>query len=59
MDCFEKLHVLYIMIAAWKSVDVRYGECYVLMLIDESVFDDMFASMQDGKSTWHLFTADR
>ena len=48
-----------IMIAAWKSVDVRYGECYVLMLIDESVFDDMFASMQDGKSTWHLFTADR
>ena len=28
-----------IMIAAWKSVDVRYGECYVLMLIDESVFD--------------------
>ena len=48
-----------IMIAAWKSVDVSYGECYAMMLMDESVFDDLFAALQDGKSTWRLFTADR
>ncbi|MBP5169062.1 MAG: PP2C family protein-serine/threonine phosphatase [Oscillospiraceae bacterium] len=48
-----------IMIAAWKSVDVSYGECYSLMLIDDSIFDRMFAALQDGNSTWHLFTADQ
>jgi len=48
-----------IMIAAWKSVDVRYGECYGMMLMDESVFEDLFAPLQDGKSTWHIFTADQ
>lgn len=46
-----------IMIAAWKSVDVSYGECYAMMLMDESVFDEVFASLQDGKTTWHLFTS--
>lgn len=46
-----------IMIAAWKSVDVRYGECYGLMLMDESVFGNLLTAMQDGKSTWHLFTS--
>ena len=47
-----------IMIAAWKSVDVSYGECYAMMLMDESIFDGLFSTLQDGKSTWHLFTAD-
>ena len=48
-----------IMIAAWKSVDVRYGACYGMLLMDESIFDIVFSPIQDGKSTWHLFTADR
>ena len=48
-----------IMIAAWKTVDVRYGECYGMLLIDETIFDDIFVPMQDGKSTWRLFTADQ
>ena len=48
-----------IMIAAWKSVDVRYGECYAMMLMDENSFTDLFASIQDDKSIWHLFTEDR
>lgn len=47
-----------IVTAAWKTVDVRYGECCAMMLLDEKVFDDLFASLQDSKSTWHLFTAD-
>lgn len=46
-----------IMIAAWKSMDVSYGECYVMMLMDESVYEELFTPMQDGKSTWHLFTS--
>lgn len=48
-----------VMIAAWKSVDVSYGECYALMLMDESFFERRFTSLQDGKSTWHLFTEER
>ncbi len=48
-----------IMIAAWKSVDVRYGSCYGMMLMDESVFEEIFSVMQDGKSTWRVFTADQ
>lgn len=48
-----------IMIAAWKSVDVRYGTCYGMLLIDETIFDNLFTPMQDGKSTWHFFTAER
>ena len=48
-----------IMIAAWKSVDVRYGEVYALMLLDDSIFERLLSTLQDGKSTWHLFTADR
>ena len=48
-----------IMIAAWKTVDVRYGTCYEMVLIDESVFDKLFAPMQDGKSIWRFFTADQ
>ena len=48
-----------IMVASWKSVDVRYGSCYGLLLMDESIFEKIFSPMQDGKSTWHLFTADQ
>ena len=48
-----------LMIAGWKSVNVSYGECYSMILMDESVFDDLFAALQDGKSSWHLFTEDR
>ena len=48
-----------IMIAAWKSVDVRYGQCYEMVLMDESVFDELFSSLQDGKSTWYLFSEDQ
>ena len=47
-----------IMIAVWKTVDVSYGECYVLMLMDDSVFENLFATLNDGKSSWHLFTED-
>ena len=45
-----------VMIAAWKSVHVTYGECYSMMLMDESIFDKLFAPLLDGKSSWHLFT---
>lgn len=48
-----------IMIAAWKSVDVRYGVCYAMMLMDDSVFIDLFSTLQDGKSAWHLFDEDQ
>ena len=48
-----------IMIAAWKSVDASYGECFAMLLLDESVFERIFASLQDGKSTWHLFAEDQ
>ena len=48
-----------IMIAAWKSVDLNYGECYVMVLMDETIFEKLFETMQDGKSTWHLFTAEQ
>ena len=47
-----------VVIAAWKTVDVRYGECCALMLMDESIFANLFSRLQDGNSTWHLFTAD-
>ena len=47
-----------IMIAAWKNVDVSYGECYALMLMDESIFDRQLSALQDGKSTWYLFAKD-
>ena len=46
----------HIMIATWKSVDVRYGECYVMLLMDESFFESLLSPVQDGESTWHLFT---
>ena len=47
-----------IMIAAWKSVHVSYGECYALMLMDETIFVRLFSSLRDGKSAWYLFSED-
>ena len=47
-----------IMIAAWKSVNVSYGECFPMMLMDESVFNGMFSQLQDANSSWHLYTED-
>ena len=47
-----------VMIAAWKSVDVRYEQCYALMLMDGSVFERLFSVLDDGKSIWHVFTED-
>ena len=48
-----------LMICAWKSVDVSFGECYSMMLMDESVFDSLFAPLEDGKSTWRIFSGDK
>ena len=48
-----------IMIAAWKSVDVRYGGCYAMVLLDDSIFERLFAALEGGNGTWHLFTEDR
>ena len=48
-----------IMIAAWRAVHVSYGVCYVMMLMDESIFEDLFATLQDGRSSWFLFTEDQ
>ena len=47
-----------VMIAAWKSVNARYGECYAMMLMDGAIVKEFFASLRDGKSSWHLFTQD-
>ena len=59
IDGFESEDTtLNVMIAAWKSVDVRYGECYAMMLMDESIFGKLFTTLQDGKSSWHLFAGD-
>ncbi len=49
----------HIMIASWKSVNANYGELYALMLMDESIFNKHFSILQDGESTWHLFSADQ
>ncbi|MCR4875659.1 MAG: PP2C family protein-serine/threonine phosphatase [Clostridiales bacterium] len=46
------------LIAAWRAVDVRFGECFVMMLIDQAAFDRLFSTLEDGKSTWRIFDAD-
>ena len=48
-----------IMIAAWKTVDVSYGECYAMLLMDDSIFAGLFTPLEDTNSTWHLFAEDR
>ena len=47
-----------LMAASWKSVDVTYGECYAVMLMDVSVFEQQFASLEDRESIWHIFAED-
>ncbi|MEE1052318.1 MAG: hypothetical protein UIB39_09525, partial [Lachnospiraceae bacterium] len=47
-----------VMIAVWKSADIRYGECYAMLLMDESIFGKQFTALEDGYSTWHIFTPD-
>ena len=47
------------LIAAWRALDVSFGECCVMMLIDQAAFDRLFSALEDGKSTWRIFTADR
>ena len=39
------------LIAAWRAVDVRFGECRIIMLIDQAAFDRLFSALEDGKST--------
>ena len=48
-----------IMLAAWKTNDVKYGAGYGIMLMDEKVFDELFSSVKDEKSTWHLFSENK
>ena len=47
-----------VMMAVWKSADVRYGDCYAMLLMDESIFAKQFTALEDGYSTWHIFTPD-
>ena len=47
------------LIAAWRAVDVRFGDCRVMMLINQAAFDRLFSSLEDGKSTWRIFTEER
>ena len=44
-----------IMIAAWQTNDLSYGAGFGMMLMDETIFEGLFSSLQDRKSTWHLF----
>lgn len=47
-----------IMMAVWKSRNESYGVCFELVLVDESVFNQLFSPLQDGKSSWHLLAGD-
>ena len=33
------------LIASWKTVDVHFGECCIMMLIDQSAFDKLFSAL--------------
>ena len=46
------------MIAAWKTVHVSYGECSAMLMMDESILENLFASLRDGKNDWYLLTED-
>ncbi len=48
-----------IMIAAWQTYDLSYGAGFGMMLMDETIFEGLFSSLQDRKSTWHLFGEDK
>lgn len=47
------------MIAAWQTNDLSYGAGFGMMLMDETIFEGLFSSLQDRKSTWHLFGEDK
>ena len=47
-----------IMIAAWRSVNVNYGDLFALMLMDESIFENLFSTIEDDESTWHLLISE-
>ena len=38
----------HIMIAAWKTVDVSYGECFAMMLMDETIFENCLTHCMTG-----------
>jgi sigma-B regulation protein RsbU (phosphoserine phosphatase) len=48
-----------VIIGVSKSTNVSYGECYSLLVMSGSVFADQFTVLQDGKSSWHIFTENR
>ena len=48
----------HLMAAAWKSVDLSYGDCYAVMLIDVADFEQQFAALKDQGSIWHIFAED-
>ena len=39
-------------------MDVSYGECYAVVLLDVSVLARQFSSLKDSGSTWHIFAED-
>jgi len=45
-----------VMVVTWRSVSVKAGECYALMLMDESVFEEMLTLLPDAGSTVHVFS---
>ena len=46
-----------VMIAAWRNSSVKSGECFTLMLMDDTVFANILSLPDDGQSAIHLFTA--
>ena len=47
-----------VMIAAWRNSSVQSGECFTLMLMDDTAFANIFSLPDDGQSAIHLFTAE-
>ena len=45
-----------VMAVTWRSVSVKAGECYALMLMDESVFKELLTLLPDARSTVHVFS---
>ena len=47
-----------VMIAAWRNSSVQSGDCFMLMLMDDTVFANALSLPDDGQSAIHLFTAE-
>ena len=43
-----------VMIAAWRNSSVKSGECFTLMLMDDTVFANILSLPDDGQSAIHL-----